>query len=186
MDIQIIPVDKSKKKVPPEDFAFGSTFSNHMFTHKYSVDDGWHEGKIEPYRMLTLDPATAVLHYSQEIFEGTKAYRREDGNINLFRPWENAKRFNSSAARMSMPAVDVEDHVQAIVQLVEMDNEWVPTKEGATLYIRPTMIGTDPFLGVRASSTYLHYIITGPVGNYYAGGLAPVSVLISDDYRRAA
>ncbi|MEM8861851.1 MAG: branched-chain amino acid aminotransferase [Chloroflexota bacterium] len=186
MDIQIVPINESQKKTPPEDFAFGSTFSNHMFTHKYSTENGWHEGKIEPYRMLTLDPATTVLHYSQEIFEGTKAYRRPDGNINLFRPWENAKRFNSSAARMSMPAVDVEDHVQAIVQLVEMDNDWVPTKEGATLYIRPTMIGTDPFLGVRASSTYLHYIITGPVGNYYAGGLAPVSVLISDDYRRAA
>ena len=98
MDIQIIPIDESKKKAPPTDFAFGSNFSNHMFTHNYSVEKGWHDGKIEPYKMLTLDPATTVLHYSQEIFEGTKAYRRKDGKINLFRPWENAKRFNSSAA----------------------------------------------------------------------------------------
>ncbi|MFK7803850.1 MAG: branched-chain amino acid aminotransferase [Anaerolineae bacterium] len=186
MDIQIIPIDADKKKSPPEDFSFGSTFTNHMFTHQYSTEKGWHDPKVEPYKMLTLDPATTVLHYSQEIFEGTKAYRREDGNINLFRPWENAKRFNRSAERMSMPGVDVEDHVQAILALVEMDHEWVPSKEGSTLYIRPTMIGTDPFLGVRASDTYLHYIITGPVGNYYEGGLAPVSVFISDEYRRAA
>lgn len=186
MDLQIIPIAADKKKSPPADFSFGSTFTNHMFTQEYSSEKGWHNAKIEPYKMLSFDPATTVLHYAQEIFEGTKAYRRADGNINLFRPWENAKRFNSSATRMSMPQVDVEGHVQAIIALVEIDNDWVPSKDGATLYIRPTMIATDPFLGVRASDTYLHYIITGPVGNYYEGGLAPVSVFISDEYRRAA
>ncbi|MEM7799814.1 MAG: branched-chain amino acid aminotransferase [Chloroflexota bacterium] len=186
MEIEIKPIPADQKKTPPEDFVFGSTFSNHMFTQKYHPERGWYDAMIEPYRMLTLDPSTIVLHYGQEIFEGTKAYRRPDGNINLFRPWENAKRFNTSATRMSMANVDVEDHVQAIVELVTMDHEWVPSKEGSTLYIRPTMIATDSALGMRASKTYLHYIIVGPVGNYYAGGLAPVSVFISDEFRRAA
>jgi branched-chain amino acid aminotransferase len=126
-----------------------------------------------------------VFHYAQEIFEGTKAYRRADGNINLFRPWENARRFNRSAERMAMQQVDEEAHVEAIVQLVKLEHQWVPGGDGESLYIRPTMIATEPALGVHASSSYLHYIIVGPVGAYFASGFNPIAVFISDEYVRA-
>lgn len=186
MDINIVPLDESTlKPVPKEDFGFGDKFANRMFTQKYSVDQGWYDATIGPYQPFTLDPATAVFHYAQEIFEGTKAYRRPDGNINLFRPWENMKRFNNSAVRMSMPVVDEEDHLQAIVDLVKLEQEWVPDVPGASLYIRPTMIATEAALGVHSSRSFLHFVIVGPVGAYFKGGFSPVSVYISDKYRRA-
>lgn len=185
MDIKIEKLTPEQTKPVPTEFQFGRTFSNRMYTCHYDSDKGWHDPKIGPYGPLVLDPATSVFHYSQEIFEGLKAYKRPDGHINLFRPWENAARFNRSAERMSMKTVDAEDHVQAIASLVELEHEWIPSGDGTSLYIRPAMIATDPFLGVAASQTYLHYIIVGPVGNYYAEGMAPVGVLISDDYRRA-
>ncbi|MCO5199264.1 MAG: branched-chain amino acid aminotransferase [Anaerolineae bacterium] len=184
MEVTVVPLDATQLKPVPTTFKFGSTFSNRMFTRVYSADGGWQDAKIGPYEPFNLAPATAVFHYAQEIFEGTKAYRRPDGNINLFRPWENARRFNASAERMRMPQVDVEDHVGAIVQLVEMEHEWVPDAP-ASLYIRPTMIATDPALGVHASSGYLHFIIVGPVGSYFSSGFQPVPVYISDQYVRA-
>ncbi len=186
MEIKIVDLTAEQDRPVPAEYKFGHTFSNRMFSQKYSPEKGWHEATIGPFAPLTLSPATAVLHYAQEIFEGLKAYRRPDGHINLFRPWENARRFNQSARRMSMQTVDEEDHVQAIASLVELEQAWVPSGDGATLYIRPVMIATDEAIGVYASHTYLHYIIVGPVGNYYTGGMAPVSVLISDEYRRAA
>ncbi len=186
MDIKIVPLDESQlKQAPEKDFGFGNLFANRMFIQEYTAGEGWHDAKIGPYEPLVLDPATSVFHYAQEIFEGTKAYRRSDGNINLFRPWENMKRFNQSAQRMAMPVVDEEDHLDAILQLVELEHEWVPSVPGATLYIRPTMIATEPALGVHASSRYLHYVIVGPVGAYFKGGFNPVPVYISDTYRRA-
>jgi branched-chain amino acid aminotransferase len=185
MNIDLVPLTPEQIKPLPTSLQFGTNFTNRMFTQRYTPAQGWHEAKIEPYGPFTLDPSALVFHYGQEIFEGTKAYRRADGNINLFRPWENAKRFNSSAQRMCMPQVDVEDHVAAIAKLVELEHEWVPTIPGASLYIRPTMIATDEFIGMRASDSYLHYIITCPVGNYYPTGLAPISVFISTEYRRA-
>lgn len=185
MDIEVVPVSEGERKEKPAELTFGASFTDHMFTQMYTPERGWHEGRIEKYRPFTLDPSALVFHYGQEIFEGTKAYRRPDGRINLFRPWENAKRFNRSAQRMSMQPVDVEDHVAAIAKLVELEQEWVPSEPGTSLYIRPTMIATDPAIGMRASASYLHYIITCPVGNYYASGMAPVSVYISDEYRRA-
>lgn len=186
MNIQILPMDANRSKpIPTHDFGFGNLFSNRMFTQKYTPDLGWHEAVIGPYHSLELDPSTAVLHYAQEIFEGFKAYRRPDGHINLFRPWENVKRFNHSAQRMNMPIVDVETHLAAAVQLVELEHEWVPYTPNATLYIRPVMIATDSNLGVHASKNYLHYIITGPVGAYFKEGFNPVSVYISDEFRRA-
>lgn len=187
MKIEIIPIPPEKLKEPiKDDFGFGNKFTNRMFYQDYTEGIGWHDAKIGPYAPFTLDPATAVLHYAQEIFEGTKAYRRPDGNINLFRPWENMKRFNNSARRMAMPIVDEEEHLQAIVELVTLEHEWVPAKSGAALYIRPAMIATDPALGVHASKTYRHFVITGPVGAYFAQGFNPVPVYISDKYRRAA
>ena len=186
MDIQILPLDKTKlKPVPIDDFGFGNKFANRMFSQKYNPEQGWHDGKIGPHEPLVLDPATAVFHYAQEIFEGLKAYRRPDGNINLFRPWENMKRFNNSARRMAMAVTDEEEHLAAIAKLVELENEWVPRVPGAALYIRPTMIATEPALGVHASSQYLHYVIIGPVGSYFKEGFNPVPVYISDKYRRA-
>jgi branched-chain amino acid aminotransferase len=186
VDIELVALDESKlKPVPQTDFGFGNKFSNRMFRQEYSAEKGWHKPSIGPYEPFTLDPATAVFHYAQEIFEGLKAYRRPDGNINLFRPWENMKRFNNSARRMAMPVVDEEDHLSAIVQLVELEHEWVPDVPGAALYIRPTMIATEPALGVHASSRYLHFVIIGPVGAYFKEGFNPVPVYISDSYRRA-
>lgn len=186
MDIQILPLDESNLKTPPtDDFGFGDKFTNRMFSQKYSPEKGWHDAKIGPYEPLVLAPSTAVFHYAQEIFEGTKAYRRPDGHINLFRPWENMKRFNVSARRMAMASVDEEAHLSAIARLIEMEQAWVPTYPGASLYIRPTMIATDPALDVHASKSYLHFVILGPVGPYFKQGFSPVPVYISDQYRRA-
>ncbi|MCP4358740.1 MAG: branched-chain amino acid aminotransferase [Chloroflexi bacterium] len=186
MEIKILPLDESKLKTPPtDDFGFGDKFSNRMFSQRYSPEKGWYESKIGPYEPFSLEPSTAVLHYAQEIFEGTKAYRRPDGNINLFRPWENMKRFNNSARRMAMATVDEEEHLAAIIKLIELEQEWVSDYPGATLYIRPAMIGIDPALGVHASSNYLHFVIVGPVGPYFKQGFNPVPVYISDNYRRA-
>lgn len=186
MDIKISPLEQSQiRSLPTDDFGFGRLMTNRMFWQRYSVDKGWHDAQIGPYGPISLDPATAVFHYAQEIFEGTKAYRRSDGNINLFRTWENMKRFNQSAQRMAMPVVDEEDHLAAIVQLIELDHEWVPDKPGSALYIRPVMIATEPALGVHTSSEFLHFVILSPVGAYFQEGFNPVPVYISHDYRRA-
>ncbi len=186
MDIQVNPVDEATRKQPlTADFGFGDKFSNRMFMQNYTLEKGWHDARIVPYAPFQMDPATAVLHYAQEIFEGTKAYRRADGKINLFRPWQNAKRFNKSARRMAMQTVDEEDHLTAIITLVKEEAAWVPDADGSALYIRPTLIATDKSLAVYSSNSYLHYIIVGPVGAYFAQGFAPVPVYISDQYRRA-
>jgi branched-chain amino acid aminotransferase len=186
VDIQIIPLDPAQlKEAPDHDFGFGDKFANRMFSQKYKKGVGWYDAQVGPYQNISLAPAAAVFHYAQEIFEGTKAYRRDDGNINLFRPWENMKRFNHSAVRMAMPVVDEEDHLAALIKLVEMEQEWVPSAPGASLYIRPTMIATKEALGVHASDSYLHFIIIGPVGAYFKEGFSPVPVFISHKYRRA-
>ncbi len=186
MSITTVAVtEENLKPLPTGELAFGRNFTDHMFTHKYTEGEGWHAATIEPYGPFVFDPATAVLHYAQEIFEGLKAYRRPDGNINLFRPDQNAARFNRSAARMAMPVMNEEEHVNAIMKLVEMDQRWVPSEPGSSLYIRPTMIATQVALGVGASKEYLHFIITCPVGAYFKGGFNPVPVYISEQYRRA-
>ncbi len=185
MHIKIVPLAPEALKPVVTSPAFGKVFSNRMFTQEYTSELGWHNAEIGAYRPIVLDPAAAVFHYGQEIFEGTKAYRRPDGGINLFRPWENAARFNRSAMRMAMQQVDPENHVEAIAALVREEAAWVPSADGSSLYIRPTMIATVPELGVVASSHYLHYIIVGPVGAYFANGFNPVGVYISDEYVRA-
>ncbi len=185
MTIKITALPKEKCNTCPEEFSFGVTFSDHMFIQNFDQDKGWIDANIGPYRPLSLDPSAAVFHYSQEIFEGLKAYRNANGGINLFRPEENIKRFNRSAKRMVMPEVDENLHLEAIKALVQLDQAWVPDQEGASLYIRPTMIATSPKLGLGASSTYDHFIITGPAGSYFSGGLTPISVFVADKYRRA-
>jgi branched-chain amino acid aminotransferase len=187
MYIKIHPLTSPKPKYTDESkLGFGKLFTDRMFVMEYSVDLGWHSARIEPYGPFALDPACAVLHYAQEIFEGLKAFRRPGGQIALFRPQDNIRRLNRSAERMSMPTVDEDFFLKAIKELVKLEEGWIPQSEGTSLYIRPTMIATDPYLGVRPSETYLCYVILSPVGAYYSGGLAPVKIWISDEYVRVA
>ena len=183
IEINSLPIEQCN--ACPAEYSFGVTFSDHMFLQNFDQDKGWNDANIGPYRPLSLEPSAAVFHYSQEIFEGLKAYRDVNGGINLFRPEENIKRFNRSAKRMVMPVVDENLHLDAIKSLVKIDKNWVPDQKGASLYIRPTMIATSPKLGLGASSTYSHFIITGPAGSYFSGGLTPIAVFVSDEYRRA-
>lgn len=187
MELSILPLTSTKPKVTDESaLGFGKLFTDRMFVMEYTNGKGWHSARIEPYGPFSLDPSCAVLHYAQEIFEGLKAFRRPDGKIAIFRPKDNIRRFNRSAERMSMPQVDEAFFLQAIKQLVKLEEDWVPRSEGTALYIRPTMIATDPYLGVHPSNTYLCYVILSPVGAYYKGGLAPVKIWISDEYVRVA
>jgi len=186
MEIRVLPLPTEQRQAKPTNgLGFGKRFTDHMFSQKYNPEKGWHDAEIGPYRPFTLDPATAVFHYGQEIFEGSKAYRRADGRVNLFRIWENMRRFNNSARRMAMPTVDEEDHLESIVQLIELDADWVPAQPGAALYIRPVMMATQAALGVHSSTDYLHYVILGPVGPYFREGFNPIPVYISHEYRRS-
>ena len=183
--IRIEPVSETTPDELPDSLGFGVLFTDRMFTQHYRRERGWHGATIGPYKAITLDPAASVYHNGQMIFEGTKAYRRADGNVNLFRPDENVARFNLSAARMGMPPVDSELHLAAIEELVRLEHRWVPKRDGTALYVRPVMIATEKSLEVRASHQYLHYIIASPVAPYFADGFAPVSVFVSDDYVRS-
>jgi branched-chain amino acid aminotransferase len=176
-------------KVKPADEAglgFGRIFTDYMFSMDYSPAAGWHEPRVEPYHALSLDPSTLVLHYGQAIFEGLKCYRRSDGGLQLFRARDNFTRFNRSAERMSIPQFDESIAMDGLEALLSADGDWTPRSEGASLYIRPTIIATDHMVGVRASETYLFFIILSPSGSYYPGGLAPVGIFVEDKYVRAA
>ena len=187
MDLEIRPLTTPKPRPTDEaQLGFGKQFTDRMLVMEYATGKGWHSARIEPYGPFALDPACAVLHYAQEIFEGLKAFRRADGRISLFRASDNVRRFNLSAERMCMPKVDETFFLEAIRQLVRLESDWVPHSSGTALYIRPTMIATDPYLGVRPSDNYLCYVILSPVGAYYKGGFSPVKIWISDDYVRAA
>jgi len=185
MEINVVPIPEGQLRALPESYGFGGVFANRMFMQRYDAGKGWHDAAITPYQAIALDPSIAALHYAQAIFEGCKAYRRPDGNVNLFRTWENTKRFNRSATRMAMPTVDEEDHLTAIVKLIEIEQEWVPNDPGSSLYIRPFMFASEAALGVHASHNYLHLVILSPVGSYFGDSLEPVAVHISDNYRRA-
>lgn len=187
MEIQTLPLAEKKKPIEDESkLVFGKQFTDRMFVMEYDRGKGWHSARIAPYGPFSLDPAALVLHYSQEIFEGLKAFRRADGAIALFRPEENVKRFNRSARRMCMPEVDEAFFLKALKELVRLESDWVPRSEGTSLYIRPTMIATEAVLGVKPADRYLCYIILSPVGAYYKGGLSPVKIWISDQYVRVA
>jgi len=187
MDIEILPVTAKKARIEDESkLGFGSLFTDRMFLMDYDAGEGWHSPRIVPYGPLSLDPSCAVFHYAQEIFEGLKAFRRPDGNIGLFRPRDNFERFNRSAARLCMPELDVDTVVKALKTLIHLEADWVPKSLGTSLYIRPTMIAVDPYLGVRPSNKYLFYIILSPVGAYYKNGFSPVKIYISDEYVRSA
>lgn len=189
MEIRCKTAEKDQLKAKPEDdskLGFGDIFTDHMFLMNYEEGKGWFDPRIEPYQDLCIDPAAMGLHYGQEIFEGLKAYRGRDGGIYLFRAEENFKRLNRSAARVCMPAVDVEVAMKGMKQLVLLEQDWIPRSEGTSLYIRPTMLATEPHLGVRPADEYLFFIIVSPVGAYYKEGLNPVKIYVEDRYVRAA
>ncbi|GLX02480.1 branched-chain amino acid aminotransferase [Microtetraspora sp. NBRC 16547] len=166
---------------------FGQIFTDHMISIDYTEGRGWHDARLEPYGPLVLDPATAVFHYAQELFEGLKAYRQAGGSIVSFRPYANAARFNKSAERMAMPELPEEAFVESLELLVQTDKEWVPTTEGHSLYLRPFIIATQVGLGVNyPSKTYRYMVIASPAGSYFSGGIKPVSVWLSTEYTRAA
>ena len=182
------PVQRAAALKPlpdPDMLVFGKTFTDHMFLMDYTAGQGWHDGRIVPYAPLALEPSAMVFHYAQEVFEGLKAYRSPDGGVQLFRPMENVRRINSSCERMCIPQLPEEDTLAAIEQLVRVEERWVPAKPGTSLYIRPFVIATDPFLGVHPSKTYKFIIILSPVGSYYAAGLNPVKICVEDEYVRA-
>ncbi|MBA9007316.1 branched-chain amino acid aminotransferase [Thermomonospora cellulosilytica] len=169
------------------DPGWGQHFTDHMITIRYSADRGWHDARLEPYGPISLDPATQVFHYAQEIFEGTKAYAQPDGSVVTFRPEANAARFNRSARRMAMPELPEDVFVRALELLVSTDRDWVPRTEGYSLYLRPFMIATSRTLGVqRPSQDYLFMVIASPSGLYYSRGIRPVTVWASQEYTRAA
>lgn len=169
-----------------EDPGFGRVATDHMVTIKWSVDKGWHEATVLARGPFQLDPACAVLHYAQEIFEGMKAYRTTDGAITLFRPEENARRFNESAERMAMPVIPEELFLAAIEELVRIDADWIPAGQGGSLYIRPFMFASEVFLGVKPASEYIFCVIASPVGAYFKGGSKAITLWVSEHYSRAA
>ncbi|WP_419659929.1 IlvE1: branched-chain amino acid aminotransferase [Desulfosarcina variabilis str. Montpellier] len=185
MNVTINNAEQLKTKPDETKLGFGTIFTDHMFNMDYSVEKGWHNPRIEPYAPLTMDPSTMVLHYGQGVFEGMKAYRNQQGGIQLFRPQENFKRINASNRKLCIPEIDEAFCLDALKQLLNVEKDWVPSEPGTSLYIRPTIIATDPFLGVRASHTYRFFIILSPVGAYYAEGFNPVKIMVSKDHVRA-
>jgi branched-chain amino acid aminotransferase len=179
------PVTESERVARLVDPGFGRVFTDHMALVRYNQTDGWHDARVESRANFPLDPAAAVLHYAQEIFEGLKAYRRDDGGLNLFRPDANARRFWNSAERMAMAPLPEAVFIEAVEELVRIDHHWTPGGDGS-LYLRPFMIASETFLGVKPSSEYIFAVIASPVGSYFKGGPAPVSIWVSEHYTRAA
>ena len=171
------PADESK-------LGFGKIFTDHMFIMDYNTEKGWYNARIVPFAPIALHPASTVLHYGSEIFEGLKAYRTPDGKIQLFRPEQNMARLNLSNDRLCIPQIDEAFAVEAIKTLVKVDEDWIPTEDGTSLYIRPFIIATDEFLGVHPSHSYLFAIILSPVGSYYPNGMDPVKIAIEREYVR--
>ncbi len=187
LEVTLEKVSAQKLKIKPaaDRLGFGVHFTDHMYLMKWDREKGWHDSTICPYHDFTLNPAAMVFHYGQAIFEGLKAYRGKDNQLLLFRPKDNFERMNNSALRMGMPRFSAEKMVKILRALIYLEKDWVPQAEGASLYIRPTMIATEPVLGVRPSGAYYFYIIMCPVGAYYATGSNPTKIYVSDEYVRA-
>jgi branched-chain amino acid aminotransferase len=183
--IRITRTATPKPRPKDSELGFGQIFTDHMFLANFQEEKGWYDPRIEPYGPLELDPAAAVLHYAQAIFEGLKAFRGVDGAVRLFRPQKHVERLNTSARRLCIPPLDPELALQSIVTLVGVDKAWAPRTVGTSLYVRPTVIASEPFLGVRPAKSYLYYVILSPVGAYYPEGMAPVKILVVDKYVRA-
>ncbi len=187
MDIRVEKSAPDLLKVKPDEnsLGFGQHMTDHMFVMLYDDKIGWHDAAIKPYGNFSLDPAAMALHYGQEIFEGLKAYHGPDDKIFLFRPTDNLKRMNVSAKRMCMPEIPLDVVYDAMKKLISLDKDWIPKAEGATLYIRPTMIASEAGLGVRPAKQYIFFIINCPVGAYYPEGFNPVKIFVTDKYVRA-
>lgn len=167
------------------DLKFGVVFTDHMARARWTEDDGWHDRRVEAYGPLSLDPAAAVLHYAQEIFEGLKAYRHPDGSVWGFRPDRNAQRLARSSERLALPVLPEDDFLASIRALVETDSEWVPSAPGSSLYLRPYMFASEAFLGVRAARQVDYLVIASPVGPYFTNGFQPLSIWVDAEYNRA-
>jgi len=185
LSIRIEKTNAPKPKPDQSNLQFGKYFTDHMFIMNYETGKGWHDARIVPYAPVVLDPAAMVFHYGQEMFEGLKAYKTPDGEVVLFRPEMNVRRMNATNERLCIPPLDEDDALEAIKAVVRVDADWIPEAQGTSLYIRPFIIATDPFLGVRASDTYLFIIILSPVGAYYPEGLSPVKIFVENEYVRA-
>lgn len=172
--------------LPPADtLGFGSVFTDHMFVMDYTDKDGWHDARIVPFGPISLSPAASVLHYGTEVFEGLKAYRRPDGTVQLFRPWDNVARLNKSCDRLSLPQLDPDDALQGIKALVALDQDWVPSAPGTSLYIRPFLYSTDPDLSLHGVHAASFVVILSPVGSYFKNGLEPVKIMVETEDVRA-
>ena len=178
-------VERKGKIEIPENLVFGRTFTDHVFEMDYDKESGWHNPTIKNLHDLSLSPAAMVFHYGQAIFEGLKAYRHDDGRIALFRPEKNIERLNNSCVRMCIPQTDPDFLLEAMKELVKLDQDWIPTRPGHSLYIRPVVFASDPFLGVKAGENYKLIVMLGPVGPYYPEGFKPVPILATDKYVRA-
>jgi branched-chain amino acid aminotransferase len=180
------PVEANERAKRLIDPGFGRVFTDHMAMIRYSETEGWHDARITARAPLTIDPASSVLHYAQEIFEGMKAYRLADGGTALFRPEANARRFQDSARRMAMPELPEDLFLESIERLVKADSDWIPDSDGGALYLRPFMFASEVFLGVKPSAEYLYIVLASSVGAYFKGGAPTVSIWVSQHYTRAA
>ncbi len=185
MQLTINTTDQLKNKPDQTNLGFGTLFTDHMFNMDYNTEKGWHAPRIDPYAPISMDPSTMVLHYGQAVFEGLKAYRTDSDEIQLFRPRDNFRRLNRSSAKLCIPQFDEELALDGLKQLLAIEKRWVPGAEGTSLYIRPTIVAMDPFLGVRASFPYRFFIILSPVGAYYPEGFNPVKIWVTRDHVRA-
>jgi branched-chain amino acid aminotransferase len=183
--LSITQTEQLKKCPKDNELNFGVDFTDYMFNMDYHPDSGWHHARIEPYQSIVMDPSTMVLHYGQGVFEGLKAYKTASGNIQLFRPEQNIARLNRSCRLLCIPEIDEQFSIDALKELLKLEKRWVPGAPGTSLYIRPTIIATDPFLGVRASKTYRFFIILSPVGAYYPEGFNPVKIWVTRKHVRA-
>lgn len=183
--LEIVKAASLKTKPADDQLAFGRHFTDHMFVMDYSIETGWSQPRITPYEGITLDPAAVIFHYGQTVFEGMKAYRTEDNRILLFRPEKNFQRMNASSERLSVPPINEEEVLEYLMQLLSVEKDWIPASPGTSLYIRPFIVATEPFLGIAPSKTYKFFIILSPVGSYYSKGLQPISIMVEEHYTRA-
>ena len=185
MEIKITKAAVLKEKPDSSTLGFGKIFTDHMFMMDWNSEKGWYNARIVPFGRIDLHPASTVLHYGSEIFEGLKAYRRKDGKVQMFRPIENIRRMNRSAERLCLPEIPEDLAMQVLTTFVELEQDWTPSAEGTSLYLRPFMFGNDESLGVHAVHNATYVIIASPVGSYYAEGINPVRIMIEDQDVRA-
>ncbi|MDD9301817.1 MAG: branched-chain amino acid aminotransferase [Desulfobacter sp.] len=185
MEIKVTRANQTGTRPKDADLGFGTVFTDHMFVMDYEEGKGWLDPRIEPYAEFSMSPAAMIFHYGQAIFEGLKAYKTPEGKVQLFRARDNFARMNQSAKGLCIPEVDIDFIMDALKQLLKLEEKWIPETLGTSLYIRPFIIATDPFLGVRSSYTFKFFIILSSVGAYYSEGLNPVKIWVSNDHVRA-